>query len=159
MFSVPHKSRDGAAGLGWAFFSSQHRWLITKPVSPPAESQPVCNMLHLHHIRCSWNASDLNAIRKGASLLCAPRAGNSAGFPWAEASGTEEGSSCPTPAAKIPLKGDCHRAACCCPWGKQSFLCWGTGYESHPSLIASLLCPQLIIMCESRGHRSMGRAC
>lgn len=50
------------------------------------------------------------------------------------------------PGSKDTLKRRlCHEAVCCCPWGKHNFLCWGTGYESHPSLITSLLSLQLIL--------------
>lgn len=67
------------------------------------------NVLHLYHIRCFGNASDLNAVRKGTSFLYAPQADNGTGFlgQWQAASGMEEGSSCSILAAKTPLKGGC----------------------------------------------------
>lgn len=102
--------KQGQSSQPWlSLIYSQHRWLITKHVSPPAESQPVHNALHLYHIRCFWNAGDLNAVRKGTSLLCAPQADNRAGFLGQRqaASGTEEGSSRSILAAETRLKGDC----------------------------------------------------
>lgn len=89
--------KQGQSSQPWLSLSySQHRWLITKHISPSTESQPVHNALHLYHIRCFWNASDRNAVREGTSLLRAPRADNGAGVlrQWQAASGMEEGSSC-----------------------------------------------------------------
>lgn len=100
--------------------------------------------------------SHLNSVRKGASLLHAPLAENSAGLLGQAASGMEEGSLCSVSAAERALKSSCVLLSL----AKHGFLCWGQA-ANHPidctlacaekltgSFVISLLCLQLTLGCE-----------